>query len=682
MPEVTCTSRSRAIATIVSATLLGAGLTAPAARSAPGDLDDTFGSHGRADLPQDLTGAVWALSALEPDGYGVAAGDEYCYYYSWYCQEYFEFAARLDAAGVMVPGHDGALPSDFSVRGAAWQPDGKLVAIGWSASLNRHVAFRLKTDGQLDATFGVGGIASLPGSLGLDSRVTVDPDGRITILHLYANAATMFRLMEDGSVDASFGSGGSASLAAAGSFNSIPTGGLLSMSGGGYRAIGLTPDHCGLLGVTAAGAPDGSLGAAGVVEVESSSGSRFYCDAIGVQSDGSLVVGGFSDGQAEAVRLSAGGVPDGSYHTDAGEHLKRISALSVAQDDSTYVAGPGASGAPGAVVARLLTSGNVDTAFGDLGEAWIDPAHAFDDATDVTSVVATRAGEVVIGGRVRIGGDLNNARPFLIRLTTDGEGAGQVGVRAARVDASESSGGAQVRVRRIGGSKGAVSVAYRAAAYAGYGTPATVGTDFQQVQGQLDWADGDASERTVIVPLLPDAPGYERPEHVIVTLDPVEGTALGTASSLVEIRGDAYPAGGFSIAAESPTVIEGNYARFLVSRRDYRSGTVSVKVTAVSGTATVGTDFDPVSVTLTWGDGDQSDRLVSVRTNRTDNGERAESFSATLSDPTNGAILLQQSSAQVTIANQDSGGSGGGGSTGLATLLWLFASSLLRRPRR
>ena len=56
-------------------------------------------------------------------------------------------------------------------------------------------------------------------------------------------------------------------------------------------------------------------------------------------------------------------------------------------------------------------------------------------------------------------------------------------------------------VRRVGGSDGAVSVRYRTVE-----DSATAGSDFVAVDGaQLNWADGDAADRTISVGLLDDS---------------------------------------------------------------------------------------------------------------------------------------------------------------------------------
>jgi len=49
-----------------------------------------------------------------------------------------------------------------------------------------------------------------------------------------------------------------------------------------------------------------------------------------------------------------------------------------------------------------------------------------------------------------------------------------------------------------------------------------------------------------------------------------------------------------------------------VERSHGEDGAISVSYAAVSGTAIAGEDFTAVSGTLSWGDGDESDRTVSV----------------------------------------------------------------------
>lgn len=75
--------------------------------------------------------------------------------------------------------------------------------------------------------------------------------------------------------------------------------------------------------------------------------------------------------------------------------------------------------------------------------------------------------------------------------------AGEIGFGGGTTTVSENAGSAQVTISRTGGGTGAVSVAYATAD----GT-ARAGTDYATASGTLTWADGDATDKIITVPIL------------------------------------------------------------------------------------------------------------------------------------------------------------------------------------
>lgn len=189
-------------------------------QAAAGDLDLTFGAGGKVTTSFFDVGEEAHALAIQPDGKIVAAG----YAFTPVLQSDFALA-RYNA--------DGALDSSFGVGGKVTtdffgffdqafavtiQPDGKIVAAG-SASLDiRHVGFgmaRYNSDGSLDASFGSGGkvITQFFGEGDGASAIAVLPGGKL----LAAGSAfhpgmlsdfALARYNSDGSLDLSFGSGG------------------------------------------------------------------------------------------------------------------------------------------------------------------------------------------------------------------------------------------------------------------------------------------------------------------------------------------------------------------------------------------------------------------------------------------------------------------------------------------
>jgi hypothetical protein len=86
---------------------------------------------------------------------------------------------------------------------------------------------------------------------------------------------------------------------------------------------------------------------------------------------------------------------------------------------------------------------------------------------------------------------------------------------------------------RVNGSSGAVSVQY----FTGPGS-ATAGSDYQAVNGTLQWPSGDVGARTFTVPIVDDT-ATEQTETFFVTLNsPTGGATLGVpATATVSIQG-------------------------------------------------------------------------------------------------------------------------------------------------
>ena len=78
-------------------------------------------------------------------------------------------------------------------------------------------------------------------------------------------------------------------------------------------------------------------------------------------------------------------------------------------------------------------------------------------------------------------------------------------------------------------------------------------------------------------------------------------------------------------------------------------GVASVNYTTASGTATSGTDFLPVSGSVTWANGDLADQQIFVPIRPDAVADGAENFTVTLSGATGGALILSQSVATITI---------------------------------
>jgi len=108
-------------------------------------------------------------------------------------------------------------PSVARAQAVAVAPDGAIVTAGYHGAPSpfQWVVARLLDDGSLDTSFGAGGLVTLPFALGGQAQaVSVLPDRRIVVAGVTAtnedwrNVVTIVRLLPDGTLDASFGAGG------------------------------------------------------------------------------------------------------------------------------------------------------------------------------------------------------------------------------------------------------------------------------------------------------------------------------------------------------------------------------------------------------------------------------------------------------------------------------------------
>ena len=84
----------------------------------------------------------------------------------------------------------------------------------------------------------------------------------------------------------------------------------------------------------------------------------------------------------------------------------------------------------------------------------------------------------------------------------------------------------------------------------------------------------------------------------------------------------------------------------------------------------------PAPVTLTWADGDMSDKFITIQLKSDCKHEPDETFRIELSNPTGGALLDGAPAPIVTIVDNDDAGGGGFGAFGA---LLLGAAGALRR---
>jgi uncharacterized delta-60 repeat protein len=182
-------------------------------------------------------------------------------------------------AGGMVWVDQFGVSSDDNANAVAIQKDGKIVVGGFTNAFGSvdFAVVRLRTDGSLDPTFGSGGkvFTDLGGSEDIINALVIQKDGKIVVAGGSngggSSTFAVARYETDGSLDASFGFGGTVYTAvAATSTEELATAMVLQKDGniivGGYSNEGMgTPTEFVLARYDTNGSLDASFGSGGVV---------------------------------------------------------------------------------------------------------------------------------------------------------------------------------------------------------------------------------------------------------------------------------------------------------------------------------------------------------------------------------------------------------------------------------
>jgi uncharacterized repeat protein (TIGR01451 family) len=321
--------------------------------------------------------------------------------------------------------------------------------------------------------------------------------------------------------------------------------------------------------------------------------------------------------------------------------------------------------------AASATSGTAVATVGTRTVTWNGAIPASGSVTiSITATInAGTAGETLSNqGSIAFDADANGSNESTL-LTDDPEVAGAAnptsfvvlnpGVLAFEpasysVNENAGSGNVSLTVTRSGGSAGAASVNYTTVA----GT-ATAGSDYTTSSATLNWADGDATPRSIVVPIINDSE-VEANEQFTVVLSNASGASLGAASTatVTIVSEDVAPAGtlGFALTAVSVNEDAGT-ATLSVTRTGGSSGAVGATcATQAGGSATAGGDYTSTSTVLGWADGDTAAKSCVIPILDDNVVESDETVLVTLSAPTGGAGI-GAGSATVTILDEDNAGS-------------------------
>ena len=389
--------------------------------SAAGDLDTTFGNGGLV-LTDFAGGLDQAHAMVTVGGQTLVAGRATTNFNS-------DFAvARYNA--------DGSLDTSFGVNGLVTtdlgstediafsivvQPNGKIIlagqTLGSSGTSYDFALARYHTNGALDTSFGVGGVATADFSGGLDVAydVALQGDGKVVVSgrasdENYSYRVGVMRFDANGVLDASFDTDGKVVVVAAEDdgvslYDTEPYTMQVMSDGrivlGGYAfsfntfdakalLMRLNPD--GSLDTTFGSDPDCDGTRSGYVAADLAFESETVYDLI-VLPSGDVLVAGDSFGDFAVARFTAAGDLDtsfgagGMFTMDLAFMADSARDLAVDTSGRIYAAGYLNDGVyPDFTVVRLNADGTLDSTFGAGGVVTTDLGSMDDDQATAVSL--------------------------------------------------------------------------------------------------------------------------------------------------------------------------------------------------------------------------------------------------------------------------------------------------------
>lgn len=426
-------------------------------RAQDGTLDGTFGTggivttsfgNGSIDEAHDV--------AIQPDGKIVAAGssvDPNTEMESFSLARYITNGALDNSFGTggkvitsVIPGFN---CSAFAVE---LQSDGKIVVAGHANDTNLttpqngyFVAARYYTNGTLDSSFGVNGIASLQVPATFDPNVMVEdmliqPDSQIVIgggayVNMVDGDMVFVRFDYNGNPDPAFGVSGM-------SIQAPPFGGatpmaMASQSDGRIVVACMidagTHNDPMLTTLDTNGIVDQNFGSAGFIFPTYGFSSAFF--GVAVQSDSKIVGCGFGTNGAVIARFYDDGTTDGSFGT-SGSVIIPIGTSQDAEFEDVMVQPDGKIVAAGMAevqfaMARVSSSGVPDPGFGSGGivQTTIGPG-----ITDMAAAIDLQPdGKILLAGFSYSMSMSTPSKYALARYTNTILGTGETGILNSEV---------------------------------------------------------------------------------------------------------------------------------------------------------------------------------------------------------------------------------------------------------
>ncbi len=377
--------------------------------------DNSFGNNGILSTDINLTNDVSKSTVVQADGKIVAAGYSSDGFKDRFCLIRYNPDGTLDQSF----GNSGIVITNFVSTSIcseiALQADGKIVAVGhtWGGSENEFALARYNTDGSLDNSFGNNGLVttSFPGKNAVARALVIQPDGKLVAggqVYVLADDYDDFALARyntDGSLDQSFGNAGMVTT----SFDLTTKDWINDLeiqADGKLIAGGFSNNQMALVRYLPNGTIDNLFGSSGLVGTLPPNALDARANSISLQSNGKIVVAGFSItgpySDFTLLRYNIDGTLDNTFGNNGISITPLIQdrdfAKSVAlQPDGKIIAGGDIfkDSVFQFAVARYNINGTLDTGFGNNG---FISTKANQDLASMNSIVLQADDKIIASG--------------------------------------------------------------------------------------------------------------------------------------------------------------------------------------------------------------------------------------------------------------------------------------------